>query len=526
MKSGIIRMTAAVVVSQIVLGISAAHAFDDDFMKLQQERFRLERQLQQQDFRLRQQQARLDRQLSNQQFKMQQQLMKNQFNQPRQFSDTMRLQQFPLEQYHRSPQISPTSWQRDYQATFVRTDWLNQRSITTPLPFSLGAMIPSRLAYNASGLSSGFMPVWFNKPAVGMTSEAATYALSSMRGEGGHAMRHWVEGGLIPDKYSLAIRRESFFRPGAQAILEDPLMTFETKLGSTRATGYLGRGVGGKWDSYQAVFVAGEGAYKGRVMSAYSDLPLNQQVRWRISKWDSLDGLSARTASQLRAVQGAFTILDAASTAAQTFVQTMDYVGKSMQMMNPPTYLQNNPRFTPSQTLLGIPITATREGSGTYSIPWGSAGYHEILSTEGPGPITRVHTEWARTEYGSYYRTEEVRTPSASWLERFMVTHYPVGSYWDENSTVSYTRQGSSYSWRETNIGGVRTITPIRSFDTNRSFGTINNYAGYSPGFNNLGSSYKLNTGLSSYGNNYQIYQQDFKNITSSRPTLNSNFGN
>jgi len=453
MKRKIMRMAATAIALQLAIAISATNAFDDDLMKLQQEQFRLQRQLQEQ-------QLDLDRQLT-----------RGQFNQQRQFTNSMRLQEQPWEQYRPWPQISPTLWLRDHQVGAVRTDWLSQKSAVAPLFFSLSAIVPSRLAYNVSGLSSGFMPVWFNRLAIGTTPEAATYALTGMRGGGGHAMRHWIEGGLIPDKYSLAIRRESFFRPGAQAILEDPLMTFETKLGSTRATGYLGRGAGGKWDSYQAVFIASEGPYKGRVISAYSDLPLDQQVRWRISKWDSLDDLSARTASKLRAVQGAFMILDASLTAAQTFIQTMDYVGKSMQMMNPPTYLQNNPRFTPSQTVLGIPITGTREGFGSYSIPGQWGGYREILATSNPGPITRLHTEWATNEYGSYYRREQVTTPSVSGLERFMVTHYPLGSYWDETSTVSYT-QSSSAAWRETYANGVLTVTPLNNFGTGGSLGT------------------------------------------------------
>jgi uncharacterized membrane-anchored protein YhcB (DUF1043 family) len=74
MKSKIIRIVATAIVLPLVIGISVANAFDDDFMKLQQEQFKLQRQLQQQQFRLQQQQSKLDRQLWNQQFKMQQQL--------------------------------------------------------------------------------------------------------------------------------------------------------------------------------------------------------------------------------------------------------------------------------------------------------------------------------------------------------------------------------------------------------------------------------------------------------------------
>jgi len=141
--------------------------------------------------------------------------------------------------------------------------------------------------------------------------------------------------------------------------------------------------------------------------------------------------------------------------------------------MNPPAYLDSNPRFTgSSQRLLGFPLTGTREGYGYYSSQGQSGGYYGMLST-GPGPVTTLRTEWITNQFGSYYRSEQVTTPSAGWFERFMLTRYPVGSYWDETSTVSYI-QTSSAAWRETNFNGMTSITPLNS-----SMVQGNSYAGY-----------------------------------------------
>ncbi|UCG54263.1 MAG: hypothetical protein JSV32_06650, partial [Dehalococcoidia bacterium] len=101
MKNNIIRIAATLFVSQLVIGTSFANVFDDDLMKLQQEQFKLQRQLQQQQFRLQQQQLKLDRQLMEQQSRTQRQLMDQQFK--------MQRQQWKLESYNRNLNVNSSS---------------------------------------------------------------------------------------------------------------------------------------------------------------------------------------------------------------------------------------------------------------------------------------------------------------------------------------------------------------------------------------------------------------------------------
>lgn len=164
------------------------------------------------------------------------------------------------------------------------------------------------------------------------------------------------------------------------------------------------------------------------------------------------------------------TIIGATSQASGTFSKTVDYVGKSMQIMNPPVYLQNNPelgqfaKFTPSsQKILGVPTSGTWEGHGSYSIPGGSVRYKETLQTSGQYPIIRTHTDWVTTNFGNYYRHTEICTPAANNFERFVVSRYPTGSYWDPNTSYSHTVKQSQISYRYENIRGVERITPLPS---------------------------------------------------------------
>ena len=91
MKSKVFKIFKTVILLQFIFGVSIVSAFDDDFLKLQQEHFRLQRQLQEQQYKLRQQfmdqqfkeqqqQFELNQQLMNQQFQMQRQLTKLETN--------------------------------------------------------------------------------------------------------------------------------------------------------------------------------------------------------------------------------------------------------------------------------------------------------------------------------------------------------------------------------------------------------------------------------------------------------------
>jgi len=181
------------------------------------------------------------------------------------------------------------------------------------------------------------------------------------------------------------------------------------------------------------------------------------------------DAALQNTARGLGIYNASATIMGTAIQAADTFQKTVHYVGTSMQIMNPPIYLQNNPedgqfvKFTPSQKILGIPVSGTWEGSGSYRISGGIVNYQETLKTSGHGTITQTHTDWETTNRGTHYRHIEIKTPGTNGFERFAVTHYPQGSYFDPTSSSIMTTTKIQQRYRIETIGGISKVTPLPS---------------------------------------------------------------
>lgn len=171
----------------------------------------------------------------------------------------------------------------------------------------------------------------------------------------------------------------------------------------------------------------------------------------------------------LRIYGSTMTVMGVGIQAVDTFLKTTDYIGTSMQIMDPPIYLQNNPelgqvaKFTPSsEKILGIPISGIWEGYGSYSIPGGSVKYEETFQTTGPGPITKSHTDWINSDIGTYYRHTEIKTPVINKFERFAPTRYPLGSgYWNPTTSTSSTVTRIQQSYHVETIRGVSKITPL-----------------------------------------------------------------
>ena len=127
------------------------------------------------------------------------------------------------------------------------------------------------------------------------------------------------------------------------------------------------------------------------------------------------------TALGTRILNITITTAGTVTQAADVFLKTADYIGRSMQLMNPPLYLNEK---TPWGAI----------GHGSYPIPNGYTFYFEILDTS--RSISRVHTSWTITKTGSYYRYVNTNTSTSSALERFMMHHYPVGTYFDPEKTT------------------------------------------------------------------------------------------
>lgn len=112
------------------------------------------------------------------------------------------------------------------------------------------------------------------KTAVGFADDAVGSAYQGMRSGGGHAIRHLRDEGLVSNSGSLA-SQVSQFEQLTSPILRSPTAAFDWRLGSTLTRGFAGE-VGGK---QVVVFVAKEGPYQGRVLSAVVP-DANQMAQW------------------------------------------------------------------------------------------------------------------------------------------------------------------------------------------------------------------------------------------------------
>ena len=99
--------------------------------------------------------------------------------------------------------------------------------------------------------------------AIGFADDAVASAYQGMRSGGGHAMRHLIDEGLIPNAGSLSSRAQAF-QELTSPVLRNPTASFDWKLGTTATRAFAGE-AGGR---QVVIFVAKEGQYEGRVLSA------------------------------------------------------------------------------------------------------------------------------------------------------------------------------------------------------------------------------------------------------------------
>lgn len=110
--------------------------------------------------------------------------------------------------------------------------------------------------------------------ATGFADNAVGSAYQGMRSQGGHAIRHLRDEGLIVNSGSLASQVAEFERL-TSPILRTPAKTFDWRLGDTMTRAFMGQ-AGGRT---VVVFVAKEGAYDGRVLSAVVP-DAGQMLQW------------------------------------------------------------------------------------------------------------------------------------------------------------------------------------------------------------------------------------------------------
>ena len=114
-------------------------------------------------------------------------------------------------------------------------------------------------------------------PAIGFAEDAVGSAYVGMIKEGGHAVRHLREEGLISNACSLASQVDEF-QTLTSPILKSPTKAFDWRIGNTMSRAFVGA-AGGR---PVVVFVGMEGAYQGRVISAYT-INASRMAQWGLA---------------------------------------------------------------------------------------------------------------------------------------------------------------------------------------------------------------------------------------------------
>jgi len=202
---------------------------------------------------------------------------------------------------------------------------------------------------------------------------------------------------------------------------------------------------------------------------------------------------------------GTYEIASSAMGAAITFSQTIDYIGTSMQIMNPPIYLKNNSgagqfvSLSDTQKIIGVPISGTWKGDGSYTTDHGVVNYQEILNTSG-SEITQTHINRGTTDFGTFYQQVEIKTPVANGFERFAITQYPLGSYFDPKSYTITTTTRVQQSYRIETLGGISKITTLPTSGIGQSYsGASIKWNDSSPTFDATWKTVKMDSTIINY---------------------------
>ncbi|MDI5912012.1 polymorphic toxin-type HINT domain-containing protein, partial [Streptomyces sp. 12257] len=119
--------------------------------------------------------------------------------------------------------------------------------------------------FNTYYVLAGATPVLVHNAScpIGFTEDTVADAFTGMNKGGGHAIRHLITDGLIPNKGSVA-SQVKYFQDNFGHVLTSPEKTFDWKIGGTQAKGFAKK-VGGK---VVVIFVAKEGPYQGKILSS------------------------------------------------------------------------------------------------------------------------------------------------------------------------------------------------------------------------------------------------------------------
>lgn len=227
---------------------------------------------------------------------------------------------------------------------------------------------------------------------------------------------------------------------------------------------YLTRSAVMNWELNTAANMSQRfGHQLGAELDATADAKIGIAGKWHTE-------LTTATLGSPLAGGGIYGLAGTAVTAATSFINTSNYVGRSMQIMNPPIRIDTKHDYGWSGQ-----GTVSLRGGGTYS--WDS----ELIT--GAPSITRNTTEWVNTGVVHTKINTIMKTPSTLGFERFVVKTWPVEHYFDPGSTTIEKNIISRSNYTITTRGGVTTYTdhirgninyltnvPIRNYNSNLLF--------------------------------------------------------
>jgi hypothetical protein len=176
-------------------------------------------------------------------------------------------------QWVKAVDLAPGMWLRTSAGTYVQVGAIKQQTaVQRVYNMTVGDL-------HTYYVLVGVVPVLVHNTncPIGFIADVVSDAFTGMNKGGGHAMRHLIKAGLIPNKGSVA-SQVAYFQKNFSQILTSPQKTFDWKIGGTQARAFAGR-VDGKM---VVLFVAKEGPYQGKVLSSVVPGPDNM-AKWGLS---------------------------------------------------------------------------------------------------------------------------------------------------------------------------------------------------------------------------------------------------
>lgn len=189
-------------------------------------------------------------------------------------------------------------------------------------------------------------------------------------------------------------------------------------------------------------------------------LPLRWHGRGMLPDWYQPSLAEAYMSRISRITQPVLTIALTVGSAAQTFLDTAQYIGRSMQVINP---LMPETRITfPGMDLKpGYTIGEGLHNLKTWATDLATNRMRPVqFETARIIPIdSHIDLGNSRITRSGFLREAQITSTPTTVMERFMLKLYPVGSYFDPMTSTGTTTRQWSVTTREITAPNVNTMS-------------------------------------------------------------------